>query len=255
MKIFISWSGVTSQQIAQELRDFMPLVLQGVEPFITSVDIEKGARWQGEIAKQLDSSNYGLVCLTRQNLTSQWLAFEAGALSKHLEGRVSTVLFNINHNDVEMPLGMFQGTLFRRDEFRQLVGNINNALPPELTRPEAQLSKLFDKFWPELEQAVTLILEEGGAAAHAPPPTPFEVLSQEVLALLREQNRYSSDFMRIQNDMIGRMQMMSEIFGSRTSDLARLFNDRFEELARRTNPPRRRSDPNGNDEPLPPVRD
>jgi hypothetical protein len=110
MKIFISWSGSTSQQIAQELRDFLPLILQGVEPFITSVDIEKGARWQGEIATQLEASNYGLVCLTRQNLASQWLAFEAGALSKHLDGRVSTVLFNVGHSEVEMPLGMFQGT-------------------------------------------------------------------------------------------------------------------------------------------------
>ena len=77
-----------------ELRKWVPLILPSVEPFITSTDVDKGARWQGEISKELSQSNFGIVCLTRDNVKSQWLAFEAGALSKHLEGRVATVLLN-----------------------------------------------------------------------------------------------------------------------------------------------------------------
>jgi hypothetical protein len=63
MKLFISWSGETSQQIAQQLRDWVPLILPAVKPFITTTDIDKGARWQGEISRELEQSNYGIVCL------------------------------------------------------------------------------------------------------------------------------------------------------------------------------------------------
>ncbi|MDH8549225.1 hypothetical protein QIH12_27285, partial [Klebsiella pneumoniae] len=77
-----------------------------------STDIDKGAQWQSTIRTELEKSDYGIVILTKENLESQWLAFEAGALSKHLGGRVATVLFNIGHSDVKSPLSMFQGTIF-----------------------------------------------------------------------------------------------------------------------------------------------
>src|SRR5262249_34248306 len=97
MKVFISWSGETSQRIAHEMHRWLPLILPSVAPFITTTDIDKGARWQGEISRELDQSNYGIVCLTSDNLDSRWIAFEAGALSKHLGGRVATVLCGIEH--------------------------------------------------------------------------------------------------------------------------------------------------------------
>lgn len=81
MKLFISWSGETSQQIALQLRKWLPLILPAAKPFITSTDIDKGAKWLGEIHSELEASNFGIVCLTPDNIRSQWLAFEAGALS------------------------------------------------------------------------------------------------------------------------------------------------------------------------------
>ena len=127
MKLFISWSGPISQQIAGELRAWIPLIFPAVEPFVTTTDVDKGARWQGEISDELSKSNYGIVCLTRENLSSMWLAFEAGALSKHLEGRVATVLFGLRHSDVHPPLSMFQGTLFDEADFRKLIDNMDAA--------------------------------------------------------------------------------------------------------------------------------
>ena len=44
-----------------------------------------------------------------------------------------------------------------------------------------------------------------------------------------------ADLMRIQSEMTGRMGTMSEIFGSRTSDLARLLTERIEGASHRTN--------------------
>jgi DNA recombination protein RmuC len=49
----------------------------------------------------------------------------------------------------------------------------------------------------------------------------------------RETERYLADMMRIQSEMTGRMQTMSEIFGSRTSDLARLVNERLDSQGQR----------------------
>jgi hypothetical protein len=189
MKLFISWSGTVSQQIAEELRKWIPLILPSVEPFITSTDIDKGARWQGEISKELSQSEFGIACLTSDNLKSQWLAFEAGALSKHLaEGRVATVLFGLKQSDVHLPLGMFQGTLFNNIDFRKLIDVIDAT--SEQHRGNQHLDRLFPMLYPQLEEPVKLILQNTGTIEpSAEPSSPnIEAIAQEILALLRQQN-------------------------------------------------------------------
>ena len=161
----------------------------GSRAFVTTTDVDKGARWQGEISDELSKSNYGIVCLTRENLSSMWLAFEAGALSKHLEGRVATVLFGLRHSDVHPPLSMFQGTLFDEADFRKLIDNMD-AATVEQHRGSQQLDKVFPAFWSQLVDPVKLIL--AGAEAIEPEAERklpnIEAISQEMLALLRQQN-------------------------------------------------------------------
>jgi len=53
------------------------------------------------------------------------------------------------------------------------------------------------------------------------------------IARSQEMERHMADMMRIQSEMTGRMQTMSEIFGSRTSDLARLVNERLDSTSQR----------------------
>ncbi|WDR06756.1 DNA recombination protein RmuC [Devosia rhodophyticola] len=48
-----------------------------------------------------------------------------------------------------------------------------------------------------------------------------------------ETEKHLADLMRIQSEMTGRMQTMSEIFGSRTSDLARVVNERLDSTSQR----------------------
>lgn len=194
MKLFISWSGPVSQQIAEALREWFPLLLPALEPFITTTDIDKGAKWQAEISHELEASSYGVVCLTAENLNSPWLAFEAGALSKHLDGRVATVLLGVSHGDVKPPLSMFQGTLFEEADIRKLIGSINAALPESNRRQTSQLETLFPKVWPDLRDQVELIVQNAPNVAAAPMAAPDQgQLLVEALALLRQQNALLSD--------------------------------------------------------------
>jgi hypothetical protein len=84
MKLFISWSGQLSHQIAKELKEWFPLVINQLEPFVSSESIKKGDRWMIDIYSELEHSNFGVICLTKENLTEPWIMFEAGALSKNI---------------------------------------------------------------------------------------------------------------------------------------------------------------------------
>lgn len=55
MEIFISWSGEYSHKLAITLKDWLSNVIQTVDPWVSSEDIEKGDRWSTEIAQKLDS--------------------------------------------------------------------------------------------------------------------------------------------------------------------------------------------------------
>ena len=68
MKVFLSWSGHRSHQVALALRDWLPSVIQSITPYVSSEDIDKGARWSTDIAKELEDSTFGILCVTKDNL-------------------------------------------------------------------------------------------------------------------------------------------------------------------------------------------
>lgn len=104
MKVFISWSGDLSHDLAEAFRTSLPGALQTVRPYFTPADIEKGTRWSNEIAKELESSDVGVLFVTRDNINSSWLLYEAGALSKSLDKlRVCPMFFGLTHTDLPAP--------------------------------------------------------------------------------------------------------------------------------------------------------
>jgi hypothetical protein len=84
MRIFLSFHNDLSHSVATELHKFIPRVIQAAKPFIADQDMYSGNRWSDVIGNELYNSDYGIICLTRTNLRSPWILFEAGALSKAL---------------------------------------------------------------------------------------------------------------------------------------------------------------------------
>lgn len=156
MKVFISWSGERSQIFAKALHEWLPMVLQSVAPWLSHADISAGDRWADTVAKELEASDFGITCITRENMSSPWIHFEAGALAKRMqEGRVIPLLLDIEFKDISGPLTQFQAKKAERDGVLGVVNAINELSQVKVS--ETLLPKQFDALWPTLEKQINAI--------------------------------------------------------------------------------------------------
>jgi hypothetical protein len=159
-KVFISWGGELSNKLANALRSWLPSALQFVKTYFSPDDIEKGAKWHSKISLELQTSNFGIICLTKDNTERPWVIFEAGALSKFIDkGRVCPLLFDVEPSDMKGPLTSFQGTVFQKDDFRKLFISINNCGGESALDPGV-LDSVYNMWWPKLETEINSILSE-----------------------------------------------------------------------------------------------
>lgn len=154
MKVFISWSGQISHKLAIALRDWLPSVIQSIEPYVSSEDIDKGARWSTDIAGALDHSAFGILCVTGGNMEAPWLNFEAGALSKSIDkGNVCPFLFGVKRSEVQGPLLQFQSTICEKEDVLKLVKSLNLSCQAEgIGIDEKRLENTFDIWWPRFQE-------------------------------------------------------------------------------------------------------
>src|SRR5699024_5920162 len=110
LHVFLSWSMQRSGDVAKAFREWLPSVLQNVKPYYTSDDLSKGSRWSSEIRGELESSDFGIIFLTPENVQSPWILFEAGALSKLEKSRVAPLLIGLEPTDISGPLAQLQLT-------------------------------------------------------------------------------------------------------------------------------------------------
>lgn len=193
MKVFISWSGTTSHQVAKVLRDWLPSVIQIVEPYVSSEDIDKGTRWSTDIAGELHASTYGIICLTKENVLAPWINFEAGALGKSVDkSRVSPFLFGLKRSELSGPILQFQSTIIEKTDVLKLLKSINTACEKEgLT--ETRLEKTFEVWWPKLETDLGSITDK---VPTTPKPVKDESASSAVLEELLELTRNNHRILR-----------------------------------------------------------
>lgn len=157
MKIFLSWSGNRSQNIASALKGWLPFVFQGLNVWMSEQDIQAGAKWGAELGQALAECKLGVICLTAESLDSRWLTFEAGALSTAIAGsRVIPYRFQLERSDISPPLSQFQDVAADEAGTLSLVRSINDALGRPWPEEET-LRTVFQKWWPTLlEQLQTI---------------------------------------------------------------------------------------------------
>lgn len=157
MKVFISWSGDTSEKIAEKLKEFIRYVIQTANGFYSSEDIEKGTNWQEELNEALSQCQYGVVCLTKDNLKSEWIHYEAGAIASTKGNRLSSIMFGVDPSDLSGALKLRQNTRFERDDMFKLIKSINKN--SEIPTGEDVLEDTFDWKWDNFEWEVKRILD------------------------------------------------------------------------------------------------
>lgn len=149
MKLFLAWSGDRSYQLAKALawciREVVPK--ESVSYFLSS-DIEPGTPWFDALDRALKESDAVLLCITRGNVRSPWMHFEAGSrvgLSEH--SRVFVYLLDAKPDELTDPLRRYQAVDSTKESTLHLFEAITGAEP-------GSLSDGFERCWPELERKI-----------------------------------------------------------------------------------------------------
>jgi len=134
------------------LDEWLQCVLQAIDPWLSSKDIDRGSLWFSEINDQLKDTCTGIICITKENKEKPWILFEAGALAKGLSSnRVCTFLIDLEPYQIKDPLAQFNHTLPTKDGLWNLVRTLNNCLGDK-SLTEKILDKVFETYWPNFEK-------------------------------------------------------------------------------------------------------
>lgn len=144
-----------------------------------------------EIAKELGDARVGILCLTPENLSAEWLLFEAGALSKTLDQTfVCPYLLGLEPTAVTGPLSQFQAAKADRDDTQKLIETINGADGgPGLS--DDRLARAFGMFWARLDEKLKPLIAAAPTKDQRPPQRPEREILTEILDLVRSMSRQS----------------------------------------------------------------
>ncbi len=188
MKVFLSWSGERSRQVAELLDDWLQCVIQAVDPWMSSKDIDRGALWFSEITDQLANTGIGVVCLTKENKNKPWILFESGALAKGISSnRVCTLLIDLKPTEVENPLAQFNHSIPNKTGVWELVRTINLTLKEKALK-ESILEKVFDTYWSQFDKKFKEIIKNT-PEGDVPETRSENDIMLEVLSSIRSMDR------------------------------------------------------------------
>jgi hypothetical protein len=184
-KVFISWSGALSMRVAAVWPDLIRDTFDVVEPFMSEESIGAGERNLFKIATKLAGTRFGIIVVTQDNQNSQWLNYEAGALSKDLDDstvRVAPLLVDFDRkSDVTGPLGQFQASLLDYDGAAYILNELAKVVGADT---EAIVRRLRNA-WPEYESRFATATVSGAAQPASAHRRPGDMLD-EVLTLVRD---------------------------------------------------------------------
>ena len=131
MNLLITWSKPLSKTVALALHSWLPSVLPGIDPWMSSKDIDKGKDWFRELQSVLFETRICLICVTPDNVRSPWIYYEVGAIaSKDPDVLICPYLVGVSPSMLsDGPLGKWQCTVADEDDTWELIKSLNtNAL-------------------------------------------------------------------------------------------------------------------------------
>lgn len=160
MHVFIAWSGPRSRAVGEALKEWLRVVLPSIETWFSPLDIASGSFWSADIQTSLRQAFFGIACVTSENVSSPWMAFEAGAISNRLNGAFCPYLFGLTTKELaSSPMSQLQAREGTHDGTTSLVLNIAKAARAvELTPPPDDTAKFYvEKFWDMLDAKFRVI--------------------------------------------------------------------------------------------------
>ena len=129
------------------------------------------------MSSELEASNFGIICITPENLGSEWLLFEAGALSKSMQdAKVIPLLFDLEFSDISGPLSQFQAKKVDQVGLNEVIGAINKIA--EKPADEDIVKTLVPALWSEFEKLAGKIPKKKPSDRHT--RTQKEILEELV---------------------------------------------------------------------------
>lgn len=159
--IFISYSKIWTQGLAAKLTDLIETLYidKDVNVFFDRKDIT-GGKLKKQLDKNIKKTNIGILLLTPENYSAEWLMFEAGALTQTVEsienGVLIPYLFCRKVNKIEHPIQdwMFTKYLYKGSEkanrkdlialFKYINDNLNKSNKIDITDIEIKINRLWD---------------------------------------------------------------------------------------------------------------
>ena len=145
-KVFLSWSGCLSKNIASACKDFLEEIFGENSTFVSFRDIPMGANWAKKLSEELEKDNCGIIFLTPENIEAPWLFFEAGALSAKKDANVVPVFFGVERNNFQdNPLFLQQSVVMTRSKLLNVKTNKKEDLHIILKMVNDKLGKPISK--------------------------------------------------------------------------------------------------------------
>jgi len=194
MKIFISWSGERSNKIANILKTWIENCFQNVEAFMSQHDIDPGSRWAAKLNEELKNTNFGIICLTPENLHQDWILYEAGALAKDTDiSRVVPIRWQLSPGDIGQPLSQFNNLAFDEDGLLALNKLINKNIEKQLFQDKIKTT--YDAFLPEVKAQMKEVPVDFSGSL--PAPREDRAILEEILQYTKNQFNFSTRLAKI----------------------------------------------------------
>jgi len=162
--IFLSWSGERSKEIAIIFDKFLSDIFGNkVETWISTHSIKPGDNGAVKIDEGLLNSNFGIYFLTEENVESEWIHYELGAIhaAKYNAKNVKITIPYLLTKNIKFESGCpFNSAIQRTYSDKSGTYEIALKINKTLSDPQDNLLQAFEAYWPALNGQLESLRDE-----------------------------------------------------------------------------------------------